>query len=385
MRIPPRLHCIVGASLLFRCGSEPDTQLQSVEATAELPPGFPAPRIPEDNPLSPEKAKLGRWLFYDERLSGNGTQSCSSCHEQRLAFADGKATGEGSTGQLLARNSPGLANAAYNATLAWANPVLRQFEDQLLVPIFGEQPVELGVTGNESEVLARLLEDERYVQMFADAFPEQTDAVDFNAIVQALSSFLRTIISGNSPFDEFTYGGQPNALSPSARRGMDLFYSERLECHHCHGGFNFTQSTVTADTAFDTSRFHNTGLYNIDGQGGYPANNTGLHDFTGDLSDMGKFRAPSLRNVALTGPYMHDGSVETLREVLEIYAAGGREIVEGQYRGDGRLNPLKSGFMIGFTLSEQELQDVLSFLESLTDPQLLSAEHLSDPFASPNE
>ena len=131
-----------------------------------LPAGFPLPRTPADNPMTAAKVELGRYLFYDTRLSGNGTQSCESCHYQALAFSDGKITPQGSTGEMLERNSPALVNVAYYATLTWANPVLTELERQVLVPLFGEFPVEMGVTGREEEVLARLQENERYQELF---------------------------------------------------------------------------------------------------------------------------------------------------------------------------------------------------------------------------
>lgn len=345
-----------------------------------VPAGFPDPRIPSDNPWSAEKAELGRYLFYDVRLSGNGEQACGSCHFQELAFADGQALPEGSTGEQLVRNSPSLTNAAYNATLTWANPVLTELEQQILVPMFGEHPVELGITGHEAEVLERFRTDPAYVTRFEAAFPDLEAPIDWDPLVDALASFVRTMISGDSPFDRFVYHDEPDALSAAALRGMNLFYSENLECHHCHGGFNFSEATVHAESVFDASLFHNTGLYNVDGQGGYPANNTGIYEITGDPADMGRFRAPTLRNIAVTAPYMHDGSMETLDEVVDHYAAGGSLIEKGPNAGDGRASPLKSGLVAGFTLSEEERADLIAFLESLTDETFLTDPALSDPF-----
>lgn len=370
------LTLVVGAAA---CGStEPGPA--TPDSALFVPRGFPEPVVPADNAVTAEKIELGRFLFYDERLSANGTQSCGSCHRQDLAFSDGRELPLGSTGELLPRNSPSLTNSAYNATLTWANPVLRDFESQFLVPLFGESPVELGATGNETLILERLRQSERYPRLFAEAFPQATDPFEFGFIVQALASFVRTLLSGNSPFDRFTYDGESDALSVSARRGMELFYSERLECEHCHGGFNFSQSTVHSGTAFDAAGFQNTGLYNLDGEGAYPANNTGLFDSTGDPQDMGKFRAPTLRNVAVSAPYMHDGSVETLEDVVRLYEAGGRNLTEGKYAGDGRASPLKSGFLIGFTLTDSERQDVVAFLNSLTDTEFLTDPRFANPF-----
>lgn len=378
-----RMMLAVGIGTGLGCGDEGGPDSPAEGPVLRVPEGFPEPRIPEDNPFAPEKAELGRHLFYDPRLSGNGTQACASCHRQELAFADGRAVGIGSTGEPHPRNSSSLTNVGYNATLTWANPMLTELEHQILIPMFGEEPVELGIIGERvDEVLRRFVEDDTYPAMFARAFPGDDDPITFDNIVKALATFCRTLISGSSPFDRFVYRDDASALSESARRGMELFFSERLECHHCHGGFNFSEASVHAGSEFDAAQFHNTGLYNVDGQGAYPFPNTGVHEVTGRPSDMGKFRAPTLRNVEVTGPYMHDGSVETLEEVIRIYEAGGRLIEQGPLAGDGRRNPLKSGFVPGFSLTDQERRDLVRFLESLTDDAFLTDPRLSNPFAA---
>jgi cytochrome c peroxidase len=346
-----------------------------------LPAGFPLPYVPPDNPMTAEKVALGRFLFYDKRLSANGTMACASCHEQGRAFTDGKATPHGSTGEPLPRNSQGLANVAYYSTLTWANPVLTDLERQILIPLFSEFPVELGITGHEAEVLARFRADPRYQTLFAAAFPGEAEPFTWGNIVKALASFSRSLISADSPYDRYL-AGELDALSGAALRGMDLFLSEELECHHCHGGFNFTGSTRQRNTVFVEAPFHNTGLYNLDGRGAYPPNNTGVEAVSNRPEDMGRFRAPSLRNVALTAPYMHDGSMATLEEVVHFYEAGGRYIPDGPYAGDGRRSPLKSGLVSGFTLTDQERADLLAFLEALTDETFISDPRFSDPFAA---
>jgi len=161
--------------------------------------------------------------------------------------------------------------------------------------------------------------------------------------------------------------------------GMELFFSERLECFHCHGGFNFTDSTTHASANVDRVGYHNTGLYNIDGAGAYPPDNTGLHDMTGKRRDMGRFKAPALRNIAVTAPYMHDGSVLTLEDAISHYERGGRLLVEGAYPGDGRRNPFKSEFIRGFELSDDERVSLLAFLDALTDQAVLTDARFSDP------
>lgn len=350
----------------------------------QLPEGFPMPRVPIDNPMTAEKVELGRYLFYDMRLSGNQSISCASCHLQEYAFADARAKPVGSTGEVHPRNAMSLTNVAYNATLTWANPTLTALERQIVIPMFGEHPIEMGITGNEEVVLARLRADATYRAMFAAAFPDQTEdeRFDYHNVVAALASFNRALISGNSPYDRFVRGDQ-DALSDSAQRGMQMFLSESLECHHCHTGFNMTLSTVTANSTFEERPFFNTGLYNVGGTGAYPVGGQGVYEITNQTQDMGRFRPPTLRNIALTFPYMHDGSIATLEEVVRFYADGGRNITEGENAGDGRENPYQSGFVSGFTVSDQEVADLVAFLESLTDESFVTDPRFSDPFAPP--
>lgn len=344
----------------------------------ELPEGFPAPAVPAESPLTVDTIELGRYLFYDVRLSGNGTQSCGTCHEQDLAFTDGKGVGEGSTGELHARNVNSLVNVAYNSSLTWANPLLIDLETQILLPLFGDSPVEMGASPGEEDVLADLLADPLYPPLFAAAYPGQDP--DWDLTVKAIGSFSRSLISGNSPFDQYSFQGAAGALSASELRGMSLFYSETLECHHCHGGFNFSEASTQADAAFDSRLFHNTGLYDVDLAGAYPTGNTGLFELTNDPNDMGRFRPPTLRNVAVTAPYLHDGSAETLDEVIRIYEAGGRVIEDGPNAGDGRYSPLKSGLVAGFTLTDGQREDLIAFLGALTDESFLTDPRFADPF-----
>lgn len=347
----------------------------------DIPPRFPVPKVPADNPMTVEGVALGRLLFYDTRLSGNQTQSCASCHQQARAFTDGLTVAIGSTGQHHPRNSMNLSNVGYDSVLAWANPLLVQLEKQIPIPMFGENPVELGLAGREDELLARLRDDARYRRLFAEAFPAAGDAVSVNSVVRAIASFCRTLISSNSPFDDYYYRFDDSALSDSALRGNDLFFTERLECFHCHNGFNFSTSTTFVGKQIDEIQFDNNGLYNLDGQGAFPPNNRGILEITGDPRDMGRFKAPTLRNVEVTAPFMHDGSMATLEEVLiDQYGHGGRLTTEGPYAGDGSTSPLKSQFVRGFTLTEQEKTDVLEFLHSLTDTRFLANPRLSDPF-----
>lgn len=343
-----------------------------------LPEGVPLPAVPADNPMSDAKVELGRHLFYERRLSVTGAISCATCHIQSLAFTDGRARSVGATGEMHPRGSMTLVNAAYAGRLTWANHLLDTLEVQALTPMFGEQPVEMGMAGREGEIIRSLRDDEYYANAFPAAFPGDQDPWSVLNVVRALASFVRTIVSFDSPYDRWLRGDH-GALEPEQVRGMDLFFSERLECFHCHGGFNFTDSSTHANSLVESVGFHNNGLYNIDASGAYPPENTGLYDLTGERRDMGRFKAPSLRNIAVTAPYMHDGSIRTLAEVLEHYERGGRVITDGPYAGDGSRNPYRSEFVRGFTLTAQERADLLAFLESLTDESVFSNPAWSDP------
>lgn len=345
----------------------------------QLPAAMPLPDVPADNPMSSAKTELGRRLFYDERLSINGTTACATCHRQASAFTDGREKSVGATGQQHPRNSMSLVNTAYASRLTWANNLLDKLEDQALTPMFGDNPVEMGLAGREVQIVELLRSDPVYAELMPEAFPADEDPFSVINTVRAIAAFVRSIVSFDSPYDEFLRGNL-DALSDSQQRGMELFFSERLECFHCHGGFNFTDSTTHVNANVERVGFHNTGLYNIDGSGAFPGDNTGLYDMTGNRRDMGRFKAPTLRNISLTAPYMHDGSIATLDEVVDHYARGGRLIVDGEFAGDGRLSPYKSEFIRGFELDAQERTDLLAFLESLTDEQVVTNSRWSNPF-----
>ena len=347
----------------------------------EIPRFFPAPRISPTAPMSAATIELGRHLFYDKRLSGNGEQACAGCHRQALAFTDARAQAVGSTGELHPRNAQSLANVVYNATLTWANPSLVTLEKQMETPLFGEDPVEMGVNDhNRNEVLARIATDADYGRMFAAAFPGDANPVRWDTIIAAIAAFQRTLISGNSRYDKFLRGEL--VLGTAEERGRLLFFGEKAECFHCHGSFNFNDQVVHAGSRIVETPFHNTGLYNIDGKGGFPEPNRGVYELTGRAEDMGAFRAPSLRNVELTAPYMHDGTMTSLEEVLDFYAAGGRLITSGPHAGDGRTNPHKSDLIALIDLSPAERADIIAFLKTLTDHEFITNPRHADPFAS---
>ena len=262
------------------------------------------------------------------------------------AFTDGRPVGIGATGEPHTRNVPSLANVVYRPVLTWVDPKSRRLEDQLLVPLLGTHPVELGATPDE--ILRVVGEDAIYRGLFAESFAGE---ITLATLAKAIAAFERTLISFDSPWDRYR-GGDETAIPPEAKRGEVLFFSERTQCFRCHPAPDFTDSYKTADLPFEEIAFHDIGL---------------------DGTDTVRARAPSLRNVAVTGPYMHDGSVESLAEAIDIYAAGGR--------GVARSRPSKSAYVRGFVLSDSEKSDLIAFLTSLTDTGFLTDRRHSDPFA----
>lgn len=357
------------------CGDDPVTPPDEEPGYEwQLPAGFPTPRVPEDDPMTEEKVSLGRHLFYDVRLSGNESMSCASCHQQALAFTDGKALAVGSTGEVLPRGSMSLANIGYQPVLTWANINQRELTTQMHVPLFADAPVELGLGGMENVLLDRLRADATYVSLFAEAFPDDADPFTIDNLTSAIASFERTLISGGSPADRFREG-DTNALSSSEKLGRDLFLSEEVGCFECHSGHAevfFTSNFDFEGRSLPHIQFDNTGLYNltVNGEDGwYPEPNTGLYAITGNPVDMGKFKVPTLRNVAVTAPYMHDGSIATLDEVIDHYAAGGRT-----------PNQHKSELLDPFTLTPDQRQALLDYLNALTDDDFLTDSRFSNPW-----
>jgi cytochrome c peroxidase len=247
------------------------------------------------------------------------------------------------------------------------------------VPLVGDNPVEMGLNDNNiKEVLARIFSDADYQRRFADAFPESSKPLSLDNIVDAIASFERGVLSFNSRYDQAKRGQL--RLNAAEERGRDLFFSEKAQCAQCHSGFNFTEMTMQAKPAVWNPVYRNTGLYNLDGKGAYPDNNQGLIGVSGKADDMGKFRVASLRNIEVTAPYMHDGSIPTLQKVLEFYAAGGRNIQSGPNKGDGRKSPLKDGRLNKIRLNKAEQADIVAFLKTLTDTEMLTNPRYANPF-----
>ncbi len=316
--------------------------------------------------MSNGKVELGRHLFYDTRLSADGSMSCATCHLQGRAFTDGQVVHAGVHGEPGVRNVPGLANLAYMPVLNWANPTLKQLTTQVLIPIFGDNPTEMGRGGQEAELFTSLSTDPAYLKLLRGAYPEKSQ-FDLEVLTGGLASFVFSIVSFDSPYDHYKRLGQESAISNAAKRGEALFFGEELECSHCHGGINFTDNFQSAATPFPEIGFHNTGLYNLDGKGAYPANNAGARLVTGATDDEGRFRSPSLRNIALTPPYMHDGSIATLEDVIrKHYALGG--LASTSPHGP---SPIRDPLITGFQVSDEQVADLVAFLNSLTDHRLL--------------
>jgi cytochrome c peroxidase len=311
--------------------------------------------------MSAAKVALGARLFFEPRVSVNGRYSCASCHDPARAFSDGRTVAVGATGEALRHNALALVNVAYNLSFGWDKPRVRRLETQMLEPLFNEHPVELGLTGRETALCAELAADPAYAQAFARAFPSATgngSSVTIANLVKAIAAFERTLISGRSPFDRYVFEGEHTALSAEAKRGMALFFSARVGCAGCHSGFNFSGNWR-------------------DAQG-----ETGRAAFASNGTSAQPLRVPTLRNVALTAPYMHDGRFATLAAVLEHYSSLGARVEQRRGRGipyDARLPRAP--------LTASERAELVAFLESLTDADFIrrftDAEAAARAVASP--
>ena len=375
--------CVAAPSILAGAADSPGAAdgLDAGSAAWEwrLPPGFPEPRVPADNPMSEAKVALGRRLFHERRLSLNGTQACADCHRPPLAFTDGRARAVGSTGAEHRRSAPSLANVAYAPSLTWANPKLTRLEEQARVPLFGTDPVEMGFGGREAELEERLRGDAELAALFATAFPGEASPVNIGNLTRALASFERTLVSGNSPYDRLVYQGKMDALSASAWRGLRLFFADRPGCSRCHGGLLFSG-------AFDYGllerpmkpRFVDNGLLEASERRGPGVVDAGLGRATGRRRDGGLFKVPTLRNIALTAPYMHDGRIATLAGVLDHYAR-----VPASPRAGGEPVAVHSTDPAQAPLTAQERDDLLAFLDSLTDATFVSDPAYGSPGSPP--
>lgn len=331
------------------------------------------------NPFTPAKAELGRYLFFDRRLSVNNTKSCATCHDPAFSFTDRYNRSIGALGDLHQRNASPLINIVFNRYLTAADSSLHFPEQQIRNPMFNENPVELGWKGNEITIIRKVKADSLYQQLFKKAFPFYKDPVTVQTIQYAISSFVKTILVFNSPYDRFRFQNDSLAMTKAARRGMQLFLSDSLQCSRCHNGINLSTPVMTMTNKQQLFYF-NTGLYNTDGKGGYPVYDQGLIEKTKQPRDMGAYRVPTLRNLAYTAPFFHDGSAQTLEDVIKVYEQGGRNVPAGVFTGDGKANPFKSPLIKGFSLNSQQRLDLVQFLLSCSDSSVLNNPAWANPF-----
>lgn len=320
---------IIAVLLMFSCNQEDIKPYSFID----IPNGFPNPDFPSDNKFSNERFLLGRKLFFDPILSRDSSISCASCHRPELAFTDGKPVSEGIMSRFGTRNAPSLANVSYHPYLLREGGV-PTLEMQVGVPIQEHNEFDENIL----VIAEKLNKQPVYQNMSMAAYNRLPDAF---VITRSIATFERALLSGNAPYDQYI-NGNSSALSNSAKNGLRLFNSESLKCSQCHSGFNFTNYT-----------FQNNGLYEND-------IDEGRKRLTGKEEDRSLFKVPSLRNVAITYPYMHDGSLQSLEAIVEHYSKGGNP------------NPHKSELIKRFTLSKQEKIDLVNFLKSLTDTQFLN-------------
>lgn len=295
----------------------------------ELPPGAPMPPIPAAEPLTRASVSLGKALFFDTRLSRDGTVSCGSCHLPAHAFSDTVALSTGVDGNSGMRNAPTLGNVAYHPYL-FRDGGVPNLEMQVLAPVL--DPMEMDHTMHEAA--QRLAQDGSYQHLSQLAYGRDLDPY---VITRAIAAYERTLISGWSRFDRFYYQGDIGAMTESERHGWDLFRSDTLNCMACHNGFDLSDHS-----------FQNIGQY-------LEYTDIGRERITLDPADAGKFKVPTLRNIALTAPYMHDGAMATLGEVIDHFASGGLPHAN------------RSPLLPNFVLNEQEKEDLIAFLYALTD------------------
>ncbi|MEP7218683.1 MAG: cytochrome c peroxidase [Bacteroidota bacterium] len=318
------------AMLMAACSAAVDTPPAPL---VTIPKGFPELPVPPGNQLTAARIALGKKLFYDKQLSRTGEIACGSCHLQEKAFADPNQFSIGVEGRTGSRNAPSLANMAYNSSYFWDGGV-PTLEQQAIGPIIN--PLEMNMTLGEAT--ARVAAVPEYVTMFRSAYDTLPSP---GTLTRAIASFVRTLVSGNSRFDKFD-GGDSSAMTVQEQHGMTIFFGEKGECFHCHIGFNFSNNTFKNDGFLGKS---------ID---------SGRAKVTENPADMGKFKVPTLRNIALTAPYMHDGSLATLEEVVEHYVT----LNHAHPNLDPVMHPLN--------LTDQDRADLVAFLKALTDDSFIN-------------
>jgi len=297
-------------------------------ADLRIPLGLPPVQWPKDNPYSREKAELGRFLYFDKRISADGTVSCATCHHPDFAYTDGQAVSTGVKGQKGNRSAPTVINRAYSLAQFWDGRAA-SLEEQAKGPM--ANPLEMGTT--HEIIVTKMRKIPGYSPLFFAAFG--TRNLDIDKVAQAIATFERTILSGGSAFDRYK-AGDKNAMTPAQVRGFDVF-ENKAKCDSCHEGANFT-----------TNEYHNIGIGTDKSDP-----DVGRLKVTGDPKDWCVFKTPTLRDVARTGPYMHDGSLKTLRAVVDYYDKGGTP----NKNLDEKIKPLH--------LTDQDKDDVVEFLKAL--------------------
>jgi len=340
------------------------------------PLGLPPLPVPANNPITPEKVKLGDKLFHDKRFSNTGEVSCATCHDREKGFADGLPVSEGINKLKGTRNAPTVINAAYLHTQFWdgREPTL---EAQSAGPFIN--PVEMALPNHEP-ILKIVRTDPEYVDLFKKAFAKTGNQITMKEVEQAIASFERTLIAGNSPFDRYFYGGDKNAMSPAAIRGLDVFINQG-RCVSCH-------VIEQTQALFTDNRFHMIGasaqqmpkdldelaaaVEDVKKKGtdiavlsNEKTSSLGRFAVTRDLTDIGAFKTSTLRNIALTAPYLHDGSLKTLEEVVQFYNNGGR------VKETDPVPELLSGGIRPLNLSKEQQADLVEFLKALTSPEFV--------------
>lgn len=321
--------------VLFFAACTALSQLFGTEKSMVVVPSyFPAVPYPADNGYSAERWKLGKLLFHDVNLSRDKSISCSSCHKQEFAFSDTVALSVGFENRIGTRNAPTLGNVAYHPYYIRDGGVAT-LEMQILVPVQEHNEFNFNIL----EIAERLQQNKTYKDLSKKAYNRE---LDYYVITRALANFERSMITGNSNYDDYFYQGKKYKLNEREVRGLNLFFSEKLACTKCHGGFNFTNYA-----------FENNGIYEN-------YKDIGRKRLTQKEEDLEKFKVPTLRNIALTAPYMHDGSMKTLADVIEHYNSGGKN------------NPRKSEFIKPLGLSKEEKEDLIHFLNTLTDEKFIT-------------
>jgi cytochrome c peroxidase len=343
----------------------------------KAPLGLPPLPVPEDNPQTPEKVALGDSLFHDTRFSSTGEVSCATCHDDAKAFTDAPlSVSEGIEGLSGTRNAPTVVNAGYFDTQFWdgRSPSL---EDQALHPFLN--PVEMGLETHDP-ILEIVRTDPYYVEAFTSVFGKSGDEITMNEVTQAIAAFERTKISADSPFDRWYFGGDKGALTAAQQRGFDIFINEG-RCVSCH-------VVEQTQALFTDNRFHNIGVGINSIQDDVPklakaflkadatmsevdvevltdpkTSEIGRFVVTHTFDDLGAFKTPTLRNVAVTAPYMHDGSLETLRDAVVHYNNGGVTVE------DDPVNDFLSGGIRPLDLTDEQIDDLVAFMEALTSPE----------------